>query len=447
MTKWVAGAQTRGLGNTHRALKDSHCPGQGVTITAAVPTVWLALLQHLEATSGRLSSLKRVVIGGAAVPRAMLDAFESKHGVEARGGSGGQGCALDCRGAAAPSRAPGAGAPRVGHDGAESSGVDQRAERRRGAAAGGAGAADAQAEAGQPRACLPACLPCLPPACLRRTSRALTATPPPPQGRAPYMVELAIKDDAGVEQMRDGQSVGRLMARGPFTLAAYFRSPPGAPPPLDGEGYFDTGDVASIDEDGCGHRGGSCAPSCAQSGVERLRGGGEKVHGHNGPVEGCDQERRRVDLVHGGARIFTPSVLVCALAGARPSAAPALGQLENAAMGHPRVGEAAVIGIPHDKWGERPLLIVAPRPGGAVPSKQSLLEHLRPLVAAWWLPDDVAYIGEAARPCRTTRTAATPRRLHPFCRARRSEGGPGAQARSRTRRRARLTRRSCASVS
>ena len=274
-------------------------------------------------------------------------------------------------------------------------------------------------QASRAPACLLAC-PAAPPACLRRASRALTATPPPPQGRAPYMVELAIKDDAGVEQMRDGQSVGRLMARGPFTLAAYFRSPPGAPPPLDGEGYFDTGDVASIDEDGCGHRGGSCAPSCAQSGVERLRGGGEKVHGHNGPVEGCDQERRRVDLVHGGARIFTPSVLVCALAGARPSAAPALGQLENAAMGHPRVGEAAVIGIPHDKWGERPLLIVAPRPGGAVPSKQSLLEHLRPLVAAWWLPDDVAYIGEAARPCRPTRTAATPRRLHPFCRARRS---------------------------
>ena len=69
-------------------------------------------------------------------------------------------------------------------------------------------------------------------------------------------------------------------------------------------------------------------------------------------------------------------------------------EIENVATGHPRVQEAAVIAIPHEKWGERPLLVVVPRPGGPPPSREELLRFLEGKVAKWWLPDDVAFVEE-----------------------------------------------------
>src|SRR5690606_29256698 len=68
-------------------------------------------------------------------------------------------------------------------------------------------------------------------------------------------------------------------------------------------------------------------------------------------------------------------------------------ELENLAVGHPGVAEAAVIGLPHPKWGERPLLVVVRAPGSTV-ARDELLAYLKPLVAAWWLPDDVRFVAE-----------------------------------------------------
>ena len=69
-------------------------------------------------------------------------------------------------------------------------------------------------------------------------------------------------------------------------------------------------------------------------------------------------------------------------------------EIENHAVGCPGVAEAAVIGIPHEKWGERPLLIVVPKSPAAPPSKETVLDFLRPKIASWWLPDDVRYVPE-----------------------------------------------------
>ena len=247
-----------------------------VTGTAAVPTIWLGLLQHLDATGGALPHLERVVIGGAACPRALIEGFEERYGVRVLHAWGmtemsplGTVCSFK---------------PEV---------------------------ADLEKE---PRYALQE-----------------------KQGHAPFGVELVVTDDANEERPRDGTTFGRLKVRGPAVSRAYFRDESEI---LDEGGWFDTGDIAHIDR-----------------------------HGYMRITD------RSKDVIKSGGE-WISSI-----------------DLENLAVSHPAVAEAAVIGVHHPKWDERPLLIVVAK-AEATPSKDALLEFLRPKVAKWWLPDDVVFVDQ-----------------------------------------------------
>ncbi|RME65376.1 MAG: long-chain-fatty-acid--CoA ligase [Alphaproteobacteria bacterium] len=250
---------------------------EGVTITMAVPTVWLGLLNHLRETGGRLASVKRIVIGGAAAPRSMIETLEKTYGVE------------------------------VIH----AWGMTELNPL------GTTGTLSAKALQ-------------LPPA--ERLNLKCK------QGRVLYGVDMKIVDDDGKELPRDGKAFGHLMVRGPWVVKEYFKGEGGDI--LDGDGYFDTGDVATID-----------------------------------PLGYMQITDRAKDVIKSGGE-WISSI-----------------DLENLAVGHPDVMEAAVIGVRHPKWDERPLLIVVPR-NGAAPSKDAILDHIRPHVTSWWLPDDVAFLDE-----------------------------------------------------
>jgi fatty-acyl-CoA synthase len=158
------------------------------------------------------------------------------------------------------------------------------------------------------------------------------------QGRPIFGVEMKITDDDGRALPRDGQAFGHLMVRGPWITAGYFRGEGGEV--LDADSFFDTGDVATIDADGY--------MQITDRSKDVIKSGGEWISS--------------IDL-------------------------------ENAAVGHPAVAEAAVIGIAHPKWQERPLLVVARKPGQDV-TRDELLRFLEAKVARWWLPDDVAFVDE-----------------------------------------------------
>jgi fatty-acyl-CoA synthase len=121
-------------------------------------------------------------------------------------------------------------------------------------------------------------------------------------------------------------------------VSGYFKGEGG--PPIDGEGYFKTGDVATIDPDGYLQL------------VDRAK-----------------------DVIKSGGE-WISSI-----------------EVENAAMGHPAVAEAAIIGVSHPKWQERPLLLVVNRPGQDV-DRQGMLDFLATRIAKWWLPDDVLFVSE-----------------------------------------------------
>ena len=158
------------------------------------------------------------------------------------------------------------------------------------------------------------------------------------QGCAPFMVDFKITDEEGRALPWDGETIGHLKVAGPGVVKQYFRSEDDQL--LDEEGFFDTGDVAAID------------PS--------------------GYIEIKDRSK---DLIKSGGEWISSIAL------------------ENIAAGHPGVAEAAAIAIPHPKWGERPLLIVVPKPNAAL-NYETILDFLRERVARWWLPDDVAIVGE-----------------------------------------------------
>ncbi|MBA5640162.1 long-chain-fatty-acid--CoA ligase [Duganella sp. LX20W] len=158
------------------------------------------------------------------------------------------------------------------------------------------------------------------------------------QGRNPFGVTMKITDDDGHTLPRDGKAFGHLLVKGPWVVASYFRGEGGDQ--LDENGYFDTGDVATIDPDGYMH--------ITDRAKDVIKSGGEWISS--------------IDL-------------------------------ENAAVGHPAVAEAAVIGIAHPKWQERPLLVVVRKAGHEV-TREDLLTYLAERVAKWWLPDDVAFVEE-----------------------------------------------------
>ncbi|MEZ5668471.1 MAG: long-chain fatty acid--CoA ligase [Alphaproteobacteria bacterium] len=245
-----------------------------VTFSAAVPTIWTLLLQHLEATGGRLDSMKEVVIGGSAVPAAMIRTFADSYGVDV----------LHAWGMTELSPIGTVNRPTV------------------------------QVLA------LPA-----------GERLAIAAK----QGRPLYGVEMRIADDNGASLPHDGRSAGRLMVRGPWTVERYYRHERSA---LDAGGWFDTGDIATID--GFGYM------QVTDRAKDVIKSGGEWIS----------------------------SV-----------------ELENAAMGHPDVALAAVIGLPHPTWDERPLLVIQPK-AGRTPNGAEMRAFLADKVARWWLPDDTVLV-------------------------------------------------------
>jgi fatty-acyl-CoA synthase len=157
------------------------------------------------------------------------------------------------------------------------------------------------------------------------------------QGHPPFGVEMKVTDDAGQLLPWDGKTFGRLKVRGPAVAKAYFRSDEEI---LDEDGFFDTSDVAHMDRHGYMH--------ITDRAKDVIKSGGEWIS----------------------------SI-----------------ELENLAVGHPQVAEAAVIGVPHPKWGERPLLVIVLKPGEAA-SKDDILASMSGKVAKWWLPDDVVFVDE-----------------------------------------------------
>ena len=153
----------------------------------------------------------------------------------------------------------------------------------------------------------------------------------------PFGVELKVVDDEGVEQPRDGQSSGRLLVRGPWVICRYFKAEADA---VDADGWFDTGDVSVIHPDG--------SMQITDRSKDVIKSGGEWIS----------------------------SV-----------------ELENAAVGHPAVAEAAAIGVAHPKWDERPLLLVVRKPGASV-GADDVREFLGDKVAKWWLPDAIEFVDD-----------------------------------------------------
>jgi len=267
----MPGAQMDGA-SIHELLET-----EKVTFTAAVPTVWLMLLQYLESQNKEITTLKRVAIGGSALPQTILEKFQQRYGVS------------------------------VMH----SWGMTEMS-----------------------------------PVGTMATGNSMTAKLSAPeqlalqlkQGRAPFLVEMKIVDDDGKELPKDGKTFGHLVVRGPAIAKSYFKGEGGSI--LDKEGFFDTNDVAHIDR--------------------------------NGFMQITDRSK---DVIKSGGE-WISSI-----------------EIENIAVGHPEVAEAAVVGIPHPKWDERPLLVVIRKPNTTV-TKEAMLAFLEDKIAKWWMPDDVVFVTE-----------------------------------------------------
>ena len=251
---------------------------EGVSLTLGVPTVWLAVLQYAEKAGKRLDHLQRAVIGGAAVPQSMIKEFRDQHGVEVRQGWG------------MTEMSP------LGAINSIKAGLD--------------GLTDQQS--------------------LDLATRA---------GRGIFGVELRMVDDDGNELPWDGEAYGALQVRGPWVCSDYFRLGGSAGAHTD-DGWFDTGDVATIDAEGY--------MAITDRTKDVIKSGGEWIS----------------------------SI-----------------ELENVAMDHPAVAEAAVIGLAHPKWTERPLLVVVKAEGQDV-GKEEMLAWYKGKVATWCVPNDVVYVDE-----------------------------------------------------
>ena len=273
-TKLVLPGPKMGDGATLQALIEE----EEVTYSAGVPTVWLNLLKYLDETGRQVGTLKRVVIGGSACPRSIMEEFEERHGVY------------------------------VNH----------------------AWGMTEMSPLGTFNTLKPE---------MQKLSREEQFAIREKQGRALYGVEMKIVDDENNELPWDGQSTGLLKVRGPFICSDYYNT--GVPSDVhDGDGWFSTGDVGSIDAEGY--------LQITDRSKDVIKSGGEWISS--------------IDL-------------------------------ENTAVGHPDVAEAAVIGVPHPKWSERPLLVVVRKEGSEV-SREAILDWLRDKVAKWWLPDDVVFVDE-----------------------------------------------------
>ncbi|MBF9220214.1 3-(methylthio)propionyl-CoA ligase [Hymenobacter ruricola] len=248
---------------------------EGVTFSAGVPTIWLALLQFMREGRRQFSTLRRTVVGGSSCPPALMRAFETELHVTI----------THAWGMTETSPLGTASRLKVKQLGLSK---DEKA--------------------------------------------AVLAT----QGRAIFGVDMKIVGDNGQELPHDGAAFGDLLVRGPWVVRDYFRSP--APGELTADGWFRTGDVATISPDGFMH--------ITDRSKDVIKSGGEWISS--------------IDL-------------------------------ENLAVAHPAVAEAAVIGVPSARWSERPLLVVVRRPGLDV-SAEEMLAFFRGKVAKFWEPDAVEFV-------------------------------------------------------
>ena len=250
---------------------------EGVTFSAAVPTVWQMLLQHMQAGKLKLSTLKKVVIGGSACPEALIRTFHDDYGVDVTHAWG-----MTETSPLGTLSNPTAEVAAMSYD-------DQVKFKLK-------------------------------------------------QGRPPAGVELCLCDDAGERLPHDGTTFGRLKIRGPFIAREYFKGEGGSI--LDEDGFFDTGDVATIDQ--------------------------------RGYMQITDRAK---DVIKSGGE-WISSI-----------------EIENIAAGHPKALLAAVIGVAHPKWDERPLLLVKLREGESA-TREEFLGFLEGKIAKWWTPDDVLFVDE-----------------------------------------------------
>ena len=247
--------------------------GERVTVSAGVPTIWLALMQHVEEHGLRFSTMKRTGVGGSAMPAALIAKFVDNYGVEVRHGWGmTETTAVATMSCLSPKNR-------------ELSPVEQHAVIAR-------------------------------------------------QGKSVFGTEIKVVDETGAILPRDGVAQGELMVRGQWIVSGYYK---GEVSPLV-DGWFPTGDIATIDAHG----------------VMQIR------------------DRAKDVIKTGGEWISSID-------------------LESAAMGHPAVAIAAVIGVKHPKWDERPLLFVVRKPGKTV-EREEILAFLAERVAKWWVPDDVIFL-------------------------------------------------------
>ena len=156
------------------------------------------------------------------------------------------------------------------------------------------------------------------------------------QGHTPFLVEMKITDDTGKRLPWDGKTFGRLKVRGPAVARGYYREKDSI---LDEEGFFDTGDVATIDR-----------------------------HGYMRITD------RSKDVIKSGGE-WISSI-----------------DIENLAIGHPKVAEAAVIGVRHTKW-VRPLLVLVLKPGVSA-TREEILAFMQGKIASWWMPDEIVFVDE-----------------------------------------------------
>jgi 3-(methylthio)propionyl---CoA ligase len=244
-----------------------------VTMTAGVPTVWLALLQYMEQNNLKFSTVKTAVIGGSAAPEAMIRKFAEMYGVYV----------LHAWGMTEMSPLGTTGQLKAKHLGVS----PQERYKIQGK-----------------------------------------------QGRVVFGVQLKIVDGDGKELPHDGKSAGDVMVKGPWICSKYFKQEDS--PLVDG--WFPTGDVANVDQDGY--------LQITDRSKDVIKSGGEWISS--------------IDL-------------------------------ENAMIAHPAVAEAAVVGVRHPKWDERPLLILVKKPGANI-TREEALEFLKSRVAKWWLPNDVVFV-------------------------------------------------------
>jgi fatty-acyl-CoA synthase len=247
---------------------------EGVTFSGGVPTIWTMYLAWLDQNGKAPETLKRVVIGGSAVPRAMAETFKRRYGV------------------------------------------------------------DVLQIWGMTETCPLGVVATPTPALMAHGEAAAQEVIWTRQGRLQFGIELRCVDDDGNEAPRDGETSGGLQVRGPWVVQRYYRQ---AADVADDDGWFDTGDIATLDADGF--------MRITDRAKDVIKSGGEWISS--------------IDL-------------------------------ENIAVALPGVKVAAVVGVPHPKWEERPLLVIETHEGAHV-TREAVLKHLEPHVAKWWLPDDVIF--------------------------------------------------------